>query len=389
MGDSRYKRVSRRSPCLICGKPDWCSRAADDSISFCARITAGADRLSRKERWGVYYHNRELLNHPFWKRNEPRNIHEPREEIPIAPLEIRNFIYSTLIRLSPASDYQCLTTGAKGLSSRGLENFDDYGALPGSFADRKDLARQLRLLLNQNYSSFVRENNRGIAHIPGFWLNNSGESCLWLEKDFGEPMLIVPYRNPWGQIQVCQIRSGNKFKPGEKRYLWLSLPSKASAGSGTPIHYANWKSFSADSPSRLPLLVTEGALKADVVANIRPDFLTIANSGIGCAHELIIKITSGKNVYLAFDNDFNENPSVFRQLSKLILSLVGCDETKFFPDNLKILAWDKHHKGIDDALLSGGEIIENSLSDWLFNLSVGNQSIFEQIRLDELKFNTV
>ncbi len=70
MGDSRYKRVSRQRPCLICGKPDWCSRTADDSISFCARVTAGADRLSRKERWGVFYHDRELLNRPFWEFND-------------------------------------------------------------------------------------------------------------------------------------------------------------------------------------------------------------------------------------------------------------------------------------------------------------------------------
>ncbi|MEP7037999.1 MAG: hypothetical protein ABI891_06620 [Acidobacteriota bacterium] len=61
MVDSRYKRVSRRHPCLICGKPDWCSRTSDESVSFCARITDGADRLSRKERWGVFYHDRALF----------------------------------------------------------------------------------------------------------------------------------------------------------------------------------------------------------------------------------------------------------------------------------------------------------------------------------------
>jgi hypothetical protein len=76
MGDSRYQRVSRKRPCLICGKPDWCSRTANDSISFCARVTAGADRLSRKERWGVFYHDRSLLDNPFWKKHEPRQFYQ-------------------------------------------------------------------------------------------------------------------------------------------------------------------------------------------------------------------------------------------------------------------------------------------------------------------------
>lgn len=379
--------MSRARPCSICGKPDWCSRAPDDSISFCARVTAGADRLSRKERWGVYYHDRELLDKPFRKRNEPRNISEPREEITLAPLEIRNFIYSTLIRWSPASDYQCLTMGAKGLLERKLENFDDYGALPCAASDRKDLARRLRLLLNQNYASYVRENTRGIAHVPGFWLDESGDACLWLDKDFCEPMLIVPFRNPWGQIQACQIRSAGsgRLKPGKKSYLWLSLPAKQSAGSGTPLHYANWKTFSAVSSSRLPVLITEGALKADVVARHRPDFLTVANSGVGCAHEMIIKITQGKTVYLAFDNDSQENPSVFRQLGKIILSLLGDGGFQPFPDHIKILGWNTLYKGIDDALLAGCKLFQISLKDWFKNLNLINRDIFEQIRIDQLK----
>ncbi|MBA4184532.1 MAG: hypothetical protein H0X49_11055, partial [Acidobacteria bacterium] len=89
MGDSRYKRVSRSRPCLICGKPDWCSRAVDESVSFCARITDGADRLSKKERWGVFYHDRVAINQPSSFINEPRNFLKQDVSIPLAPLEIR------------------------------------------------------------------------------------------------------------------------------------------------------------------------------------------------------------------------------------------------------------------------------------------------------------
>jgi hypothetical protein len=379
MGDIRYQRVSRKRPCLICGKPDWCSRTANDSISFCARVTAGADRLSRKERWGVFYHDRTLLDNPFWKKNEPRQFYKKQtEEIQPAPLEIRDFIYASLLRLSPASECECLTLGQKGLRERGLEGFSDYGALPCSASDRKDLAFQLRLLLNQNFPSFVRENPRGLAHIPGFWINDSGEACLWSEKDFQRPMLLIPYRNSWGKIQSCQIRFSGSPNRGQKRYLWLSLPSMQSAGSGAPIHYANWRNFGADCLNR-PVLVTEGALKADVVAKFCLQFLTVANSGVGCAHDLIAHITRGKKIYLAFDNDYHEKPAVIRQLSKLILVISESDGSKSNTENIVFLNWERRFKGIDDALLNAAKIFELTLAEWVRNLSAENRKMIEQI----------
>lgn len=179
MADLRYKRVNRASPCLICGKPDWCSRTTSGSISFCARVTKGADRLSRKENWGVFYHDRELVQQSFQTKREPRNFYQKQpEEIPPAPLEIRNFIYASLIRLSPASNYSSLTEGRKGLLERGLNNFEDYGGLPCSAFERKDLAAHLRILLNQNFAAFVRQNPLGLRHVPGFWIDEKGEANL-------------------------------------------------------------------------------------------------------------------------------------------------------------------------------------------------------------------
>jgi hypothetical protein len=382
MGDSRYQRVSRKRPCLICGKPDWCSRAANDSISFCARVTAGADRLSRRERWGVFYHDRSLLDNPFWKKNEPRQLYKKQtEEIQPAPLEIRDFIYASLLRLSPANKYDCLTTGYKGLRMRGLENFEDYGALPCSASARKDLAARIRLLLNQNFPSFVRENPHGLAHIPGFWINDFGEACLWLEKDICRTMLLVPYRNPWGKIQACQIRFNGSVRRGEKRYLWLSLPSMRSARCGTPIHYANWKDFGSDSLNR-PVLITEGALKADVAAKFFSQYFIVANSGIGCAHDLIARITCGKKVCFAFDNDYHENPAVIRHLAKLILLISSSYDLNSFTKNIVILKWERKFKGIDDALLNAAKIIEESLSEWIRNLTTENRKIIEQTFLE-------
>ncbi len=369
MGDSRYKRVSRQHPCLICGKPDWCSRAGDDSISFCARVTAGADRLSRKEHWGIFYHDRNLLNQSFWKRSEPRNYYKQQaEEIALAPLEIRDFIYNSMLRMSLARDYDCLTVGAKGLRERGLENFEDYGALPCSASERKDLAARLRLLLNQNFPAFVRANPNGIRHVPGFWIDASGEINLWHTQNFSQPLLLVPYRNPAGKIQACQIRFTGAIKANKKRYLWLSMPKMNSAGSGTPLHFAGWRNFGRADFSGLPVLITEGALKADTVAKLRPEFFAVANGGVSCSHELIVNVSRGKMLYLAFDSDYQENPAVARQLARLLKLRLDDNRRNQSSAATKIFVWARTEKGVDDALLKNEKLNEVTILDWFSTL---------------------
>lgn len=379
MVDARYKRVSRARPCLICGKPDWCSRTADDSISFCARVTAGADRLSRKDGWGVFFHDN-LKTNPDWKFSQNRRgTRKLAEAISPAPLEIRDFVYSSLIRLSPASDYQMLTHGSKGLLERRLENTQDYGGLPGTVAERKDLAAKIRLLLNQNFPLFLRQNPQGIRHVPGFWIDEFGETNLWQKKDFANPFLLIPYRNPAGLIQACQIRLMGKLAADKQRYLWLSLPQKNSAGSGTPIHFADWKKFGQANLTDLPVLVTEGALKADVVAKFKTEVFAIANGGVNCSHDLIVNISRGKTLYLAFDSDYQDNPVVLRQLVKLLSLRNISDNSHLFFENTKLLSWDCKFKGIDDALLNDSDIYVNSLPDWIDTLSVGNRITVRQI----------
>lgn len=370
MADARYKRVSRARPCLICGKPDWCSRTSDDSISFCARVTAGADRLSRKEQWGVFYHDESIKPKPYKNYSENHHVQsKPAKEISPAPLEIRDFVYSSLFRLSPASDYPMLIDGIKGLLERQLENTQDYGGLPGSFAERQDLAAKIRLLLNQNFPAFLRQNPLGLRHVPGFWIDEFGETNLWQKKDYPYPFLLIPYRSPAGLIQACQIRLTGKLATDKKRYLWLSLPQKNSAGSGTPLHYAGWKKFGRLNFTELPILVTEGALKADVVAKLLPNFFAIANGGVNCSQDLIVSVSSGKPLYLAFDSDYQDNLVVARQLARLLkLRLDNNRQSQSFAST-KIIVWDRTRKGIDDALLNSEKLNEITVLEWFSELN--------------------
>ena len=335
--------------------------------------------MSRKEGWGVFYHDRDLLNKPFSKSDAPRNHTKPQPiEIFPAPLEVRDFIYSTLIRLSPASRFESITTGAKGLRTRGLTDYENYGSLPCSADERKNLAAQLRILLNQNFSVFVRENPRGIRHIPGFWIDENGVANLWQNRDYPDPLLLIPYRNPAGRIQACQIRFTGAIRPNQKRYLWLSSPTMESAGSGTPLHFASWKTFGRAKQYQA-MLVTEGALKADVTACYLPDYFTLATGGVACSHDLVVNLARGKTLILAFDNDYQDNPAVLRQLAKLLklrFQSGGDGENQV---STKILGWSRSQKGIDDAIAQGEKIYARDVSEWFSNLNDNARAVVQKV----------
>lgn len=161
--NSQYKRVSRHRTCLICGKPDWCSYTPDAKISFCARITTNADRVSRTG-WGVFYHEKSL----FARLTLPFPAKPPLKKTELAPIEIRNFVYRKLITLSPATRFPELIDGPKGLRSRKILDFENYGSLPQSRAEREDIAKLIRVLINREFPDFVRKQKSSVTGFQGF-----------------------------------------------------------------------------------------------------------------------------------------------------------------------------------------------------------------------------
>jgi hypothetical protein len=224
----------------------------------------------------------------------------------------------------------------------------------------------------------VRENPYGICHIPGFWIDESDETYLWQCRDYSQPLLLIPYRNPIGKIQACQIRFSDAPASVKKRYLWLSLPAMNSAGSGTPLHFAGWKTFGRTNTNQ-PILVTEGALKADVAARYLPRYFTLASGGVSCSHDLIVNISQGKSLALAFDNDYQDNPAVLRQLAKLLkLRLVSNGEQKT-QNSTKILGWSRAEKGIDDALVKDEMIYGLNVIEWFSALDEHARAVVQEV----------
>ena len=63
---AKMRRVSKRRPCLICGRPDWCLVAADESAAICARISDGSVKPCGEAGWLHI-----LRDDPNW-RDRPR-----------------------------------------------------------------------------------------------------------------------------------------------------------------------------------------------------------------------------------------------------------------------------------------------------------------------------
>lgn len=354
-----YKRVSRNRPCFVCGKPDWCSRTAAETISFCARSVLNADRVSRYG-WGVYYHEGFAFGFDFdFNRSSNWFSKRKKTQVSIAPASrpIRDKVYRKLIELSPASSSYEIVNGRGGLSERGIQDLSQYGSLPR-------LVNERQMLVERLVEAFAKEGNGSelfFAGIPGFWRRAKGSPRLWSERDSFTELMLIPFVGPDGLIRACQIRFMRYVPNKSGRYVWLSsLKEKDGCGPGAPLHHAD-PHLGLDKP----VLVTEGALKAATAQRFLPDRYVVGNSGVATSHQEVVETARKKPLEIAFDNDSFTNPHVARALASLI-RLRCSDQTSFaYKDDVRILTWDRRIKGLDDALLTRTTLKYLTVAEWL------------------------
>ena len=355
-----YKRASRKCPCMICGKPDWCSTTVTETISFCARSTRNADRVSRHG-WGVYYREGFGCDLKFNPNKTFRGLpkrKKTRISTALAPPAIRNKVYRKIVELSPASSDYEIVNGRGGLLERGIDDLSLYGSLPRTVNERRELVgRLLEELANERVHSF--------EGIPGFWRDSSGSLRLWSDHDSFDDLMLIPFVGSDGLIRACQIRFMRYIPNKSGRYIWLSSSKeKDGCGPGAPLHHAD-----PCPRSGKPVLVTEGALKAATAQRFLPGRYVVGNSGVATAHPEIVETARGRPLEIAFDNDSFTNPHVARALASLI-RLRSSDQTSFaYKNDVRILRWDRRIKGLDDALLTGAPLEYLTAAEWLKNLT--------------------
>ncbi|MDP9473504.1 MAG: hypothetical protein M3Q71_23050, partial [Chloroflexota bacterium] len=251
-----FSRHTRRQPCPICSKTDWC-RSFEDGWTECMRVEGG--KPTRNGGWLHWTGDgaapgddwRERLYGAGWSHRQEQTAPPPPD--PKAEPDVRHLVYQRLATLLSLSD-----THRSDLHRRGITDAQiaarGYATLPAT--GRKEIAAQLLA----EFSAATME------RIPGFYYraDNTGRRYPTLAggRDGG---LLVPVRDPEGRIAGYQVRRDNP-PPGTPRYTWLSSKDRDSGtGSGAPVHVA--RPIASDSGSSRSVVVIEGPLKADIASD--------------------------------------------------------------------------------------------------------------------------
>lgn len=304
---------------------------------------------------------------------------------PLAPLEIRDAAYRKLIELSPAWKYEhaLVTAVPDGLLTRGLRRKDvaRFGALPSIVEERDWLAATITRFIEDEFPAYTKDRGltAGTLGVPGFWEGAEGQIKLGKDFNYRKPALVIPYRDEQGLIQACQLRPAGAASD----YHWLSTSADRlneepkGTSSGSPIHWTA-PPEETSSVKDLPILITEGALKAELFVRLRPPMRAIATAGVGVAHAEIIQALSGRDAVIGFDSDHRQNEQVCRQLGKLVALREMDAEANGLKNTTGVVVWEGP-KGIDDAVKANVRIRVLSIADWFTTLTGKNLEEVEDV----------
>jgi hypothetical protein len=177
--------------------------------------------------------------------------------------------------------------------------------------------------------------------LPGLTLK-SGKNRAYTSLA-GRAGLIVPVFDVQGRVVALRIRAND----AGAKYQWLSGSSSGGAGSGVHVHVPPRKGLDTST-----VRITEGELKA-AIATERTDTLTISIPGVSMWNLAlpIIEELGASRVLVAFDSDYRHKAQVKRALEGLLAELRRRGLAH------AVETWDPVHKGIDDALVAGVEIV--------------------------------
>jgi hypothetical protein len=246
----------------------------------------------------------------------------------LASIDHRNGIYAKLLR-------ELLSIKPEHREALRLRGLDDGAIRAGSYASTPD--EETALAVAAALAPY------DLCGVPGFFLSNGRWRMVRTA-----PGYFIPVRDARLRIQALAYRRAD-WKKGDAhgKYIWLSSKDKPGGiSSGAPLHYAN--------PHLLmkarEVIITEGALKADVIAHLL-NAPVIAASGVTTfgADFAANLARSWPHVQpvIAFDGDFRTNEAVRMALERLVGEL---QDVGFKP---RVKVWPEYlGKGFDDYLLA-------------------------------------
>ena len=205
----------------------FCHRCGEfgNSISLYAKVAGCTNRVAYHElTGGVTEYNQGYCN---------------KAENELRPLMERHVVYDTLLNMLALSEKHKNNLLERGLDDSAIGS-NKYRTAPS-------------ILLANSIAEFLSKHH-DLTHIPGFY----SDGVQW--RMAPSEGMYVPIRTETGHIQGLQIRLDNA-KDGNK-YKWFSSRFRENgAGARAWIHTVNWGNGKT-------VYITEGALKADVAANI-------------------------------------------------------------------------------------------------------------------------
>lgn len=321
-----WRRVSRQSPCSVCGRPDWCTVTRDGTIASCMRVPS-----ERQLGNGGWMH-RLTVSRTYLP--PPVKVTKPAPGV--APLEQRDRVYRAFI-------------AELGLRPFHRENLNRTRGLPfhaiDDFASTPPRASSPRRLLVQRVIDRLGGAGDVLRGVPGFLIDKYGRwTCSAIPAG-----IMVPIRDPLWMIQALLVRFDH-CGPGEPRYVWFSSRGKPGGSSpGAPVAF--WEPGECTSDA---VLLTEGPIKARV-AGWHLQTRAIGVAGVSNWRRVLDMLPGRESVVIAYDADARTNAVVARHQSALARALFWAGHA------VAIASWDPRCKGIDDAILAG-ECIE--LTNW-------------------------
>lgn len=325
----RIHRVTKRNPCRICGKPDYCGFT--DDFAVCMRVPSEV-----QTRNGGYLHLFSSKAPAAARRPARITSRSPATRVRQRDEREVSEIFTEFLRRLPLTREH-----GRDMTRRGLSAVDI--ALGGYRSNPTALYAAVN----------CRDMARGgcnFENIPGFFFARGG----WHFKTYGLGGCLIPIRNERLHTVALQLRTdaGETWSDGTPapKYLMVSTADQTGgASSGAPAHFAI--SGHLDLYSRVrSLIVTEGALKANVIQIFTNEVVVGLCGTNGFDDDFGARLKAAfpslEKVKLAYDMDRLTNHHVFRALTRLDFTVKKI--------NLKteILSWNSRYKGFDDFLFS-------------------------------------
>jgi len=322
-------RVTRRHPCPVCGKPDWCLASPDGTRVLCMRQPS--NRPHPKS--GGWWHNREDRD---TRPREAAPVAPIRSAAPLADPDRLHDAYTALLH-HPAFALRAAHRG--NLLGRGLDAAaiaaNGYATMPADYHSRTKALRD------------VAERVGDLSGIPGAYVNANRYGRY--PALAGAAGILVPVRDYTGRIRRNQVRPDRRPKNGGK-YQWVSSANReGGTGSGAPLHWT----LAGDREGAL--WVTEGPLKGDTAAHLSGHrFLCFAGAHVGQAARLVEELQAvgwpaDRPLVLALDADRATNRNVSRTQEAIGRALSEAGYT------VRVATWPLAvANGIDELLAAGG-----------------------------------